>query len=259
MTTARSTKTVIFITGAWMHVSSWDKFRSAFEAAGYATSAPAWPFLDGKPAELRNKPPNGLKSLTFKKIVDHYEAIIRALPEKPLIVGHSMGGLITQLLLDRGLGVAGVALDPGPIAGVIPGPVSLLAALPPILAGLNNTQTITRAGFATTFANTLNAAEQKTAYDDYVVPTPTNIFYQAAGMIGTRVNVKARTQPLLVVVAEHDRTVTPYLAKANYNIQKKAPSRTDFHEFPNRSHFLAGEKGWEEVAAFVLAWAAEAV
>jgi esterase/lipase len=166
--------------------------------------------------------------------------------------------LITQLLLDRGLGVAAIAMDPGPIAGALPGPVSLLAALPPIFKGPNTTQTITRAGFAKNFANTLTAAEQKVAYDDYVVPTPTNIFYQAALMIGTGANPRARKQPLLVVEAEHDRTVTPYLARAIYRIQKKSPARTDFKLFPDRSHFLAGEKGWEEVANYAIDWLAQA-
>lgn len=252
---AGKTHTVLFITGAWMHTSSWDKQRSAFEAAGYKTLAPAWPFLEGNPADLRANPDKRLGSLTFGKIVDHYARIIDGLDEQPLIIGHSMGGLITQLLLDRGYGVAGIAMDPGPIAGALPGPVSLLAALPPIFAGPATSQTISRDGFAKNFANTLSPAEQKVAYDDFVVPTPTNIFYQAAGMIGTWVKVRSRKQPLLVISAEHDRTVTPYLARAIYNVQKKSPARTDFHQFADRSHFLAGEKGWEEVANYALAWA----
>lgn len=255
---APATRTVLFITGAWMHASSWDKFRSMFEAAGYKTLAPAWPYLEGNPAELRDHPDKRLGTLTFKKIVDHYAGIIDGLGEQPLIVGHSMGGLITQLLLDRGYGIAGIAMDPGPIAGALPGPVSLLAAVPPLLVGPGNTHLISREGFAKSFANTLDAADQKVAYDDYVVPTPSNIFYQAAAMVGTGVNVKARKQPLLVMSAEHDRTVTPYLAKAIYNVQKKSPARTDFIQFSDRSHFLAGEKGWEAVAQYAIDWAAGA-
>lgn len=249
------THTVLFITGAWMHTSSWDKFRSAFEAAGFTTVAPAWPYLDRPAAELRANVDKKLGSLTFGKIVDHYAKIIDGLDEQPLIVGHSMGGLITQLLLDRGYGVAGIAMDPGPVAGALPGPVSLLAALPPIFAGPANAHTISREGFAKNFANLLSPAEQKAAYDDYVVPTPTNIFYQAAGMIGTAVKAKARKQPLLVIAAEDDRTVTPYLAHAIFNVQKKAAVRTDFKQFENRDHFLAGERGWEEVAQYTIDWA----
>ena len=255
---APATRTVLFITGAWMHTSSWDKFRSMFEAAGYKTLAPAWPYLEGKASELRQHPDKRLGTLTFKAIVDHYARIIDGLGEQPLIVGHSMGGLITQLLLDRGYGVAGIAMDPGPIAGALPGPVSLLAAIPPLLVGPGNTHLISRDGFAKSFANTLDAAEQKLAYDEFVVPTPSNIFYQAAAMVGTGVKVKARKQPLLVMAAEHDRTVTPYLAKAIYNVQKTSPARTDFIQFPDRSHFLAGEKGWEEVASYAIDWAADA-
>ena len=134
------TKVAIFITGAWMHTSSWDKFRSAFETAGYSTSAPAWPYLDGDPNALRAHPDKRLGSLTLQQIVAHYQTIIGNLPEQPLIVGHSFGGLIAQLLLDRGLGVAGIALDPAPIAGVIPGPVSLMAAFGPRHASADYTR-----------------------------------------------------------------------------------------------------------------------
>ncbi len=255
---APRTRTVLFITGAWMHTSSWDKFRSAFEQAGYTTLAPAWPYLDAPTAaELRANVDKRLGSPTFKEIVDPYAAIIDGLDEQPLIVGHSMGGLITQLLLDRGYGVAAIAIDPGPVAGAIPGPVSLLAALPPIFAGPSSPHTISREGFAKNFANILSPEEQKQAYDSYVVPTSSRIFYQAAGMIGTGVKVKARKQPLLVMAAEHDRTVTPYLSKAIYNVQKKSPARTDFKYFADRDHFLAGERGWEEVAQFAIDWAKE--
>jgi len=249
------TKTALFITGAWMHTSSWDKFRGAFEAAGYSTSAPAWPYLDGSPNALRTHPDRRLGALSLQQIVAHYQNIISRLPEPPLIVGHSFGGLITQLLLDQGAGVAGVALDPGPIAGIIPGPVSLLAAFPPLLAGPSSPNTISRASFARTFANTVPALEQVTAYDNYVVPTSSRIFYQAAFMLGTKVDTKNRKQPLLITVGEKDRTVTPYLAKAAYNLQKQSSARTDFKEFAGRSHFLCAEEGWEEVAAFCIDWA----
>ena len=258
MTKIANTKTVVFITGAWMHTSSWDKFRGAFEAAGYTTYAPAWPYLEGKPEDLRANPDKRLGKLTFKQIVDKYAAFIDTLPEQPIIIGHSMGGLITQLLLDRGYGVAGIAMDPGPTAGAFPGLISLLAALPPVLSGPSTPYLISREGFAKNFANILSADEQKAAYDDYVVPTSSRIFWQAAGMIGTGVNVKARKQPLLVISAEHDRTVSPFLARQIFNQQKKAPARTDFQEFKDRDHFLAGERGWEDVAQYTLDWAAQA-
>jgi pimeloyl-ACP methyl ester carboxylesterase len=248
-------KTALFITGAWMHTSSWDAFRGVFADAGYTTLAPAWPYLDAPVDQLRANPPAGLGTVGLKQITDHYAAIIAGLPERPLIVGHSFGGLITQLLLDRGLGAAGIAFDPGPIAGIIPGPVSLAAAFPLLLKGPSGSFTLSRDGFAKTFANTVPAAALPGFYDKYVVPTPTRIFYQAALMLGTRINAKARKQPLLITVGEKDRTVTPYLAEAAYKIQKQATARTDFKLFAGRSHFLCVEPGWEEVAAFALDWA----
>lgn len=251
------TRTVLFITGAWMHVSSWDKFRSAFTAAGFETLAPAWPTLEGTPAALRAEPVEGLAQLTFGKLVAHYSAIIKSLDEAPLLVGHSMGGLIVQLLLDRGLGAAGIVLSPGPVGGALPGPVSLLSALPVLLSGPGQTFTLSRDGFAKNFANTLPAAELAATYDRYVVPTATNIFYQAAAMIGTWVHPRRRQQPLLVIAAEKDRTVTPYLSRASYAVQRRAPVRTDFKQFAGRSHFLAGEAGWEEVAQAAIDWATE--
>jgi len=248
-------KTALFIAGAWMHVSSWDGFRRSFEAAGYTTLAPAWPYLEAAPAALRDKTDPRLNAIGLKDIADHYAAVIGGLAEPPLIVGHSFGGLITQLLLDRGLGSAGIAIDPGPIAGVLPGPVSFLAAFPPLLKGPRGIFTLPREGFAKSFANTVPQAELAAFYDSYVVPVPTRIFYQAALMLGTRVNARDRKQPLLITAAEHDRTVTPYLARAAYNIQRRSAARTDFRLFPNRSHFLCNEKGWEEVAAAAIEWA----
>ena len=249
-------KLALFITGAWMHTSSWDKFRSVFAAAGYETMAPAWPGLDGKPAALRDIPPATIYGLGLKAITDHYATIIGLLDTAPLLIGHSFGGLITQLLLGRGLGTAGIAIDPGPIAGIVPGPVSLLAATPPLFKGPKGTYTLTRAGFGSSFANTVPAADLPALYDAYVVPTPARIFYEAALMQGTRVEPARRTQPLLITAADRDRTVTPYLAKAAYGIQRKSPARTDFRQFADRSHFLCNEAGWEEVAGAARDWAA---
>jgi pimeloyl-ACP methyl ester carboxylesterase len=253
-----NTKTVVFIPGAWMTPESWDGMRGVFDKAGYKTHAPAWPLLDGATAAaLREKPPMGLGSLSVGRIVEHYQAYIAKLPEKPLIVGHSFGGLFTQLLLDQGVGVAGIAIDPAPIAGVIPGPVSLAAAFPVLarVGGWSRPFTLSRAAFASSFANTAPPDIQKSAYDKLVVPTSGLIFYQAASWIGTFVHPRKRAQPLLITVGEKDRTVTPYVARAAYNKQKHSPAKTDFKLFPGMSHFLIAEPGWEKVANFALDWA----
>jgi pimeloyl-ACP methyl ester carboxylesterase len=252
-----TTKTAVFVHGAWMIPASWDGFKSRFEAAGYTVYTPTWPHMDKPVAEQRSNPHPRFGSMGLKEIVDHHEQMIRALPEAPLLVGHSFGGLIVQMLLDRGVGAEGVAIDPGPIAGVIPGPVSLAAALPVVLRlnGWNTPFMLSWDAFTGTFANTAPAALQRSAYDTLVVPTPGRIFYEAALMLGTSVHAKERKQPLLIVVGEKDRTVTPYLARAAYNIQRQAKAPTDFHEFPGVSHFLCVEPGWEQVADYCLDWA----
>ncbi len=257
MNPSTKSKTVVFIHGAWMTPASWDNFRARFEADGYTVLAPAWPYMDRPVADLRTNPHPRFGSLTVGQITDHYQAIIETLPEAPLLVGHSFGGLIVQLLLDRGVGAAGIAIDPAPIGGVIPGPVPLMAALPVIarLNGWNRPFVLTRKAFDKTFANTAPEAMRAAEYERLVVPSPGRIFYQAASWISTFVNTRARKQPLLIVVGDKDRTVTPALARAAYNRQKKAAARTDFHVFAGLSHFLIAEPGWEAVADYAIGWA----
>jgi pimeloyl-ACP methyl ester carboxylesterase len=256
--TSRLTKTIVLVHGAWMTAESWDKFRKPFEAAGYTVHTPTWPYLAGRTAaDLRANPPAELGRLSPGAIADHFGKFIEALPEKPLIIGHSMGGLVTQLLLDRGYGVAGVALDPGPVAGVLVDPLSLGAAFP-VLArwnSWNRTYTLSKKAFDARFANTAPAAVRDEAYEKYMVPTSGRLFAQVALGIGTGVKPKQRKQPLLISAAEHDRTVAPALSRAIYRKQKKSPARTDFVEFPGLSHFLAGEPGYEKVAQYVIDWA----
>ena len=254
-----ATKTAVFVHGAWMAPASWANFRRAFEAAGYRVLTPVWPHLDKPVAELRRQVDPAFGRLTLAEIVDHHQAVIAELPEAPLLVGHSFGGLIVQMLLDRGIGRAAIALDPGPIAGVIADPVSLGAALPVVLRwnGWNTPFMLSREAFGSRFANTVPKEQLDGLYDQYVVPAPGRIFYQAAFMSGTRIDPARRTAPLLITSATEDRTVAPPLARGAYNIQKRSTARTDFVSFPGRSHFLYVENGWEEVAAKAISWATE--
>ncbi|MBI4921198.1 MAG: alpha/beta hydrolase [Devosia nanyangense] len=254
-----ATRTVVFIHGAWMAPTSWDGFKGAFGAAGYRTLTPAWPLMDRPVAELRASPHPDFGRLGVGEIADHHEALIRSLPEKPLLVGHSFGGLIVQMLLDRGIGAAGIAFDPAPIAGVTADPTSLGAALPAVLRwnGWNTPFMLSREGFANRFANTVPAADLGGYYDRLVVPAPGRIFYQAALMSGTGIRPARRNAPLLITSADKDRTVAPPLARQAYAIQRASPARTDFKTLADRSHFLCVEKGWEEVAKAALDWAAD--
>lgn len=253
-------RTIVLVHGAWVTPGSWDTLRRPFEAAGFTVHAPAWPMIEGRTvAELNARPPAGFGGLTLGRITDSYQAFIVGLPEKPVLLGHSFGGLLVQLLLDRGLGAAGIAIDPAPIGGIAPGP-SALAAIAPILlrvAGWRRPYAMSRSRFGRLFANAAPAELTDEAYGSFVIPAPGMIFHQAALWIGTRVDPTRRTQPLLITGGGKDRLVSPYLSRAAFRRQRKAPGRTDYVEFPDRSHFLIAEPGWEDIARTVLDWIGE--
>jgi pimeloyl-ACP methyl ester carboxylesterase len=253
-------KTVMLIHGAWLTPAAFDLFRGRYEAQGHTVVTPPWPLCDRPIAALRRSPHPDLAKLTIGTIVDHYDRLIRAQPEAPIIMGHSYGGLFTELLLDRGLGVAGVALQPVPIRGVMARPRTVLSALPVYLAwwGWSRVLTMSFAEFATNFAQTLPEHERRAAYDRYVVPTPGRIYFQCALGIGTGIKANNPSRaPLLLIAGEKDRTIVPSMVWATYKKQCHAPSTTAFISFPGRSHFLFAEPGWEEVADAALGWASE--
>ena len=255
---AEAGKTVVLIHGLWVTTDSWADFRTPWEAAGWTVLTPTWAVLEGRSAAALNAaPPSGLGGLTVGRIVDGLQAVISALPAPPLLVGHSFGGLFTQMLLDRFVGRSGIALNPAPIGGVIPGWWTLTAALPPILRwnGWNRPYAMSRKRWAARFANAAAPELQDSSYDSYVIPTPGRVFYQAAFWAGTRVEPRRRTRPLLITSGDQDRLVTPYLSRAAFRQQSRSPARTDFHSFPGRSHLLIAEPGWEEVAEVCMAWA----
>jgi pimeloyl-ACP methyl ester carboxylesterase len=251
-------KTVMLIHGAWLTPASWDLFRARYEAQGYTVVAPPWPFLEGAVGELRRAPDPRLARLTIRRIVDHYKRLVGALPEAPIIMGHSYGGLFAQLLLDHGLGAAGVAFAPAPIRGVVPRPRTLLSALPGFTAwnGWGRVLTMSFEQFAANFAQTLPAAGRRAAYERHIVPAPGRLYYQGALGIGTAVAARnPRRAPLLLIAAQEDRIVVPAMVEAACKVQRRAPSATGFKVFPGRSHFLLLEPGWEEVADYALEWA----
>jgi pimeloyl-ACP methyl ester carboxylesterase len=249
--------TVMLVHGAWVTTACWASFRSLFEAKGYHVVVPAWPYLDRPVAELRRGPDPRLANITIKALVDHFEQQIGALAEQPVLIGHSFGGLIVQMLLDRGLGSAGVAIDAGPPRGVLPSATAVAAALPVLRKwrGWNRIASMSFNSFSRTFANTLPPGEQRDAYDRHIVPAPGRIYFQAALGIGTGVDFgNPKRPPLLLMAASEDRTSTPSMVRAMYRKHSRAPSRTDIKEFPARSHWLIAEPGWEEVANAAVAW-----
>ena len=248
----------MLVHGAYVTPDCWAKFRKRFEDQGRAVIAPAWPYFDRSVADLQRNPDPRIAALTIRDLVDHYDKLIRALPEPPILIGHSFGGLIVQMLLDRGLGAAGVAIDAGPPRGVLASLRAIRSALPVLLAwrGWSRILTMSLNSFSTTFANTLPASQMKETYERYIVPVPGRIFFQAALGLGNGVTFNnPKRPPLLLIAAGEDRTSTSSMVRAMHKKHSLAPRRTDIIEFPHLSHWLIAEPGWEKVADQAINWA----
>lgn len=250
-------KTILFIHGAWLTPASWEGFMAPFKAEGYECIAPAWPYMDRPIEELRSDPAPELKHLGVGDIVDHYARIISTLPEQPILVGHSFGGLMVQLLLDRGFGVAGVAIDPAPPRGVLAAPGAIVTSLAVFSKwrGWAKVHTMSEQGFRKGFAGKLAPEQQREYYREYIVPAPGRIFFQAAFGAQTGVKYKNPARPPLMFTAGlEDKTVPPSMVRSNYKKQSRAGSPTELLELPGFCHFVMKQDGWQDVAAKILDW-----
>ena len=252
-------KTIMLVHGAWATTDCWTSFRDFLDCKGHRVVVPAWPYLDGPAEELRRSPDPRLANMTIKGLVDHFEKQIRDLPEQPILIGYSFGGSIVQMLLDRGLGATGVAIVAAPPRGVLPSVTAIRSALPVLLMwrGWRRIASMSFKSFSMTIANTLSQSEQRRAYDRYIVPTPGGrLYFQEALGVGNAVDFE---NPNLPAAAAHCGERGPHdhavHGQSNLPQDSRAPSRTDIHEFPNRSHWLIAEPGWEEVADRALKWA----
>jgi pimeloyl-ACP methyl ester carboxylesterase len=256
---------LMLIHGSWLSARSWDTFAEYFESRGYAASAPEWPRKEGDVEELRERAEE-LKGLGIAEIVDHYEAHIRALHEPPVLIGHSFGGLFVELLLDRGLGRAGVAMSPAPPKGILVLPFSTLKVVTPALAHpskWHGVVTLTLEEFTYGFVNTFSPEEAAAAYEKYAVPETGQIYYEA-GFANfhlhppTEVHFKMQERaPLLIVGAEKDHTIPASLAKKafeKYEKHEAYEAQTDYVEFEGRPHLMMVAEGWEEIAGHIDTW-----
>jgi alpha-beta hydrolase superfamily lysophospholipase len=219
--------------------------------------------MQGEVEDVR-RDPSALNGLGVTEIVDHYDRIVRGLDRPPVIIGHSFGGLVTELLLDRGLGAAGVAISPAPVKGVLRLPPAQLRASFPVLSNPGNrskTVELTPKQFHFAFTNTMSDEEAKAAYERYEVPGPGRPLFQAAfanlnPRAPTKVNFhKDDRAPLLVMGNDRDNTVPASVSKEAAKHLGKSGALVDYKEFAGRPHFTAGAPGWEEVADYALDWA----
>jgi pimeloyl-ACP methyl ester carboxylesterase len=260
-----SKRTIVLIHGLWMTPLSWEHWIDRYEDRGHEVLAPAWPGLDGDIEQLRADP-SVMEHLGLGEIVDHYEAIIRALPEAPIIMGHSFGGAVTEILLDRGLGAAGVGIDAASVRGVTKLPLSTLRSAFPVLKSPANNHravTLTSEQFNYVFTNTMSEEESAEAYDRYAVPGPGRVLWQGA-LANFNPHTPDRVDfhnddraPLLLIAGGLDHVVPAAVDRQMAKRQGKSASLTEYKEFPGRSHFTIGQEGWEAVADYALAWASE--
>jgi alpha-beta hydrolase superfamily lysophospholipase len=253
---------LMLIHGAWLTSGSWENFATYFRERRFDVSAPEWPRKQGDVEQLRESS-DELEGLGLTEIVDHYDAQIRGLDEPPVLIGHSYGGLIVELLLDRGLGHAGVAMSPAPPKGILVLPFSTLKAAAPALAHPSRWHglvPLTLEEFTYGFVNTFSPEDAKVAYDKYAVPETGQIFYEA-GFANfhlhppTEVHFKKDDRaPLLVVGADKDQTVPASLSKKQYEKYGNSRARTDYIEFAGRPHLMMAADGWEEIAAAIETW-----
>jgi pimeloyl-ACP methyl ester carboxylesterase len=254
---------IVLIHGLWLTSLSWEGWKARFEAGGREVIAPSWPRMDAEVEELR-RDPSRMNGLGIADVVDHYDRIVRGLDRPPVLIGHSFGGLFVELLLDRGLGAAGVALSPAPVKGVLRLPPAQLRAAFPVLgnpANRKRTVELTPKQFRYAFTNTMDEDTAQAAYDRYQVPGPGRPLFQAAfanfnPRAANKVDFhKDNRPPLLVVGNGQDHTVPASVSKEAAKRLGKSKAVVDYKEYPNRPHFTAGAPGWEEVADHALEWA----
>jgi pimeloyl-ACP methyl ester carboxylesterase len=253
---------VVFIHGLWLLPSSWDRWKTVFEQAGYAPLAPGWPDDPDTVAEA-NAHPEVFAHKKVGQVADHFAEVIGKLKQKPAVIGHSFGGLLTQIMAGRGLAAASVAIDPAPFRGVLPLPVSALKAAFPVLgnpANRNRAVALTYPQFRFAFANAVSEDEAKELYKTFAVPASGVPLFQAAfANINPSTEAKVDTAnanrgPLLIISGEKDNTVPWAIANASYKRQKRNQGVTEIVEMPDRGHALVIDSGWREVADKALAF-----
>ncbi len=253
---------LMLIHGAWLSARSWENYADYFGQRGFAVSAPEWPRKQGDVEEMRETA-EASAGLGVQEIVDHYAALIEQLDQPPVLIGHSYGGLFVELLLDRGLGRAGVAISPAPPKGILVLPFSTLKSGAPALAHpskWHGVVTLTPEEFTYAFVNTFSDEDAAAAYERYAVPETGQIFYEA-GFANfhlhppTEVHFKSADRPpLLIVGADKDHTVPASVSKAQYKRYERSPAKTDYLEFEGRPHLHMAAPDWEEVAAAIDSW-----
>lgn len=254
---------IVLIHGLWMTPLSWEHWIDRYTSRGYRVLAPAWPGLDADVKELR-RDPSPLAGLGATQIIDHYERIIRELERPPIIMGHSFGGAFVQVLLDRGVGAAGVGIDAATTKGVLKLPFSTIKSAWHILRNPANRRKavpFSEQHFHYAFGNLLDEQESKRVWERYAIPAAGRVLFEGALANFSRNSPfkldydKDDRAPLLFIAGGSDHVVPAVANRANFKKYRNSKAIVEYKEFPGRSHYTVGQAGWEEVADYALDWA----
>jgi non-heme chloroperoxidase len=255
---------VVFIHGLWIHSTAWRPWVELFRSAGYDATAPGWPG-DSDSVQQTRKNAAAVAGKGIDDITNGYLDVISGLPAKPIVIGHSFGGLIAQKLLSAGAAAAAVAIDPGQIKGVRPLPFAQIRSGFPVLSKPGNRKravALTRKQFRYGFGNALSESESGELFDRWAIPGPGRPLFEASAANFRKsspaaVDTRKRDRgPLLIIAGGQDHTVPEVVAHAAYKLYSGSGAVTDYHAFPDRGHSLVLDHGWREVADLTLSWLA---
>jgi len=252
---------VIFIHGLWLHATSWTPWVDLFRESGYDPQAPGWPGVPDTVEDARRNP-DSIADHGIDDVVAHYAGLIGSLDAKPILVGHSFGGMIAQKLLGQDLAAAAVAIDAAQIKGVLPLPLSSLRVTFPVFknpANRHKAVSLTAEQFRYGFGNAIPEAESDELYGRWAIPAPGKPLFEAAAAnfnphSPAKVDTEAVRGPLLLIMGGKDHTVPEAITKSTLKQYRHSDAVTDIKEFPDRAHSLTIDHGWRDVADTSLAW-----
>ncbi len=247
----------MLIHGAFVTNKTWDDWKSYYEDRGYRVLAPAWPYKDAGPVELRRRQPDAdVASIRLKDLVAHYEKIVSALPERPVLIGHSLGGLLVQLLIQKNLGEAGIAIHSVPPQGVMTFKLSFFrSTFHPLgfFTSVKQSHLMSFAQWQYAFTNGLSFEDQARSYDEHVVPESKLVLRD--GLTSTaKIDFGKPHAPLLFISGSDDHIMPASLNLSNYKAYHDKGSVTDYKQFEGRNHFVLGLPTWKQEADFILGW-----
>lgn len=255
-----NSKHLVFVTGAFVTHLGWDEWQKYFQSKGYKTVAPPWPYKNGTAAELRKRQPRDtdLALLTLSQVIDSYANVIKGLPEKPIVIGHSLGGLMTQIIVNRDLAAAGIAIHPAPPLGVFPYEFSFLKGGWKSLGLFTSTKKTYLMSFKDwqyAFVNGMPLDEQRAAYESNAIPESKTV--TRGGLTrAAKVDFAKPHAPLLIVAGSEDNLIPAHMNRRNFKAYKQNGSVLEYKEFSGRNHFVLGLPTWKEEADYILNWIA---